>query len=120
MDWDLILSGTFLLSVVISGIRLGLPVMVACLGELITERSGVLNLGLEGIMSVGSSVGISVICRSFFLYGNTAVEFAVAIPTTLGKSRICRVHNHKRQRKGENFPNCHESPSAASRAFLIL
>ena len=60
MDWDLILSGTFLISVVISGIRLGLPVMVACLGELITERSGVLNLGLEGIMSVGGIIGFLV------------------------------------------------------------
>lgn len=57
MDWELILSSTFLLSVIISGIRLGLPVMVASLGELTTERGGVLNLGLEGVMSVGGIAG---------------------------------------------------------------
>lgn len=60
MDWELILSSTFILSVIISGIRLGLPVMVASLGELITERGGVMNLGLEGIMSVGGIAGFLV------------------------------------------------------------
>ncbi len=37
----------------------GTPVLYATLGEIITERSGVLNLGLEGMMLVGGLAGFS-------------------------------------------------------------
>lgn len=33
------------------------PFVLAALGELITERSGVLNVGAEGVMAVGAAVG---------------------------------------------------------------
>jgi len=33
------------------------PLLFASLGELVTERSGVLNLGVEGMMSVGAVIG---------------------------------------------------------------
>lgn len=36
------------------------PLILSAIGELVTERSGVLNLGLEGIMLVGAVVGFSV------------------------------------------------------------
>ena len=32
----------------------GTPLVLAALGELVTEKAGVLNLGAEGIMSVGA------------------------------------------------------------------
>src|ERR671931_673191 len=35
-------------------IRLALPVLMAAVGELVSERAGVLNLGLEGIMLTGA------------------------------------------------------------------
>ncbi|WP_343730503.1 ABC transporter permease [Duganella sp.] len=40
------------------------PLVVASMGELVTERSGVLNLGLEGIMLVGAVVGFGVTLTS--------------------------------------------------------
>lgn len=43
-----------------AAIRLGLPVAMAALGEVITERSGVLNLGLEGVMLSGALAGYLV------------------------------------------------------------
>jgi len=37
-----------------------IPLMLAGIGELITERSGVLNLGVEGMMLIGAVIGYAV------------------------------------------------------------
>nr|MBP8296378.1 ABC transporter permease [Burkholderiales bacterium] len=38
----------------------GTPLIITALGELVTEKSGVLNLGAEGIMSVGAIAAFAV------------------------------------------------------------
>jgi ABC-type uncharacterized transport system permease subunit len=38
-------------------IRVATPLLLATLGEMVTERGGVLNLGIEGIMLLGAMVG---------------------------------------------------------------
>ena len=40
-----------------SAIVAGTPILLAALGEIVTERSGVMNLGVEGMMLVGGVVG---------------------------------------------------------------
>ena len=40
-------------------VRISTPLILATLGELINERAGVLNLGIEGIMLLGAMVGFS-------------------------------------------------------------
>lgn len=44
-------------SILAEAIRSGTPLLLAILGEIYCERSGVLNLGLEGVMTVGALVG---------------------------------------------------------------
>ena len=50
------------------------PMLLAALGELVTERSGVLNLGIEGMMALGAALGFVVTYSS----GNIVLGFAVA------------------------------------------
>ena len=56
-------------------VRISTPLILATLGELINERSGVLNLGIEGIMLLGSMVGFTVA----FFTGSLWLGVAVAI-----------------------------------------
>ena len=46
-----------IVGIIASGIRLATPVLLAGLGEKIAERSGVLNLGIEGMMLMGAFAG---------------------------------------------------------------
>jgi ABC-type uncharacterized transport system permease subunit len=47
----------FWTSVLAGGLLAGVPLMFTALGEAISERAGVLNIGLEGMMLVGAYVG---------------------------------------------------------------
>ena len=40
-----------------AAVRIASPLIFATLGELICERAGVLNLGIEGIMTAGAFAG---------------------------------------------------------------
>lgn len=63
MSLEQFLSTTFIIAVLAAGIRLAIPVLLAVIGEIITEKSGVLNLGLEGIMLMGAMAGFVVAYR---------------------------------------------------------
>ena len=41
-------------------VRIGTPILIVALGELISQRSGVINLGVEGIMLAGSFSGFYI------------------------------------------------------------
>ncbi|HEX4804311.1 MAG TPA: ABC transporter permease [Conexibacter sp.] len=45
------------ITLIVSGIVYGTPLLIAGLGELLAERSGVLNLGIEGMMLIGAMAG---------------------------------------------------------------
>jgi simple sugar transport system permease protein len=52
-----IFSKPVLTSLVAGGLLAGVPLMLTALGETISERAGVLNLGLEGMMLLGAYIG---------------------------------------------------------------
>ena len=52
-----ILQISFLISLLSGMFRMAAPILFAALGELVTERSGVLNLGIEGMMTIGGFAG---------------------------------------------------------------
>lgn len=51
---------TFLVGLVGATLRVATPLIFATIGELYTERAGILNLGIEGIMFLGAFVGFAV------------------------------------------------------------
>lgn len=50
----------FLIPLLAAAVIAGTPILYAALGELITERAGIINLGVEGIMLVGAVSGFMV------------------------------------------------------------
>jgi general nucleoside transport system permease protein len=50
-------NNSLLVVVIANGVLYGTPLLYAALGELLAERSGVLNLGVEGMMLVGAVMG---------------------------------------------------------------
>jgi simple sugar transport system permease protein len=64
MDWSLILNWGFVIALATAGIRLAVPILLATLGEIVTERSGILNLGLDGVMVMG---GVAGFLTAYFL-----------------------------------------------------
>ena len=51
-------SATVIIGIVSSGIRLATPYLFASIGEMFGQRSGVLNLGVEGQMLLGAFVAL--------------------------------------------------------------
>ena len=56
-DGDLFI---LIVSILAAAIRSGTPVLFATVGEIFTEKSGVLNLGLEGMILTGAVSGYAV------------------------------------------------------------
>ena len=44
----------FLVQLLIAAVEMGTPLLLATLGGVISERAGVINLGMEGLMLVGA------------------------------------------------------------------
>ena len=63
------------IAIALATVRAGTPLVFAALGELITEKSGVLNLGIEGMMLMGAVTGFI----ATVLTGNPALGVLVAM-----------------------------------------
>ncbi|WP_343562897.1 ABC transporter permease [Kiloniella sp. b19] len=70
------------LAILLTVVAAATPLVFAALGELITEKSGVLNLGVEGMMLMGAiaafAVGISTGSSMLAILGGAAAGMAMA------------------------------------------
>jgi simple sugar transport system permease protein len=57
-------TASVLIATVASGIRLAVPLLLAALGETFGQRSGVLNLGVEGMMLLGAFGGYYTVLQT--------------------------------------------------------
>lgn len=66
---------TILTAILATAVTAGTPLLFAALGEILTERAGILNLGVEGMMLVGAVSGFA----SAYYTGNPWLGVAVAM-----------------------------------------
>ncbi len=78
MDIDL------LTNILYAAIRSGTPLLMVALGELVCEKSGVLNLGQEGMMLMGAVTGFI----AAFYTGSIAAGFLCAVVAGIGMALL--------------------------------
>lgn len=54
------MNNVIFISIVMTVVGAATPILLAALGELVAEKSGVLNLGVEGMMLIGAVTGFAV------------------------------------------------------------
>ncbi len=83
------LADIFTLDMLSSTIRMAIPLILASVGGTICERSGIINLGLEGMMLAGSFAGV----LGTFLTGNPWLGVLTAVLISgllgLGHATLC-------------------------------
>jgi len=76
--------------VIASAVIYGTPLLYAALGELLAERSGVLNLGVEGMMLMGA---VTAFLTSQRLHGPNALVLLVAVGVAiLAATAMALIH----------------------------
>jgi general nucleoside transport system permease protein len=84
------LNNSLVVVVLASGIAYGTPLLYAALGEVLAERSGVLNLGVEGMMLVGAVMGFWAVQR---IHVTNALALAAAIGiAALAGAAMAAIH----------------------------
>jgi simple sugar transport system permease protein len=69
------MTATILISMLATSVAAASPLLLAALGELVVERSGVLNLGIEGIMLLGALTAVAATIGS----GSVVIGIVCAI-----------------------------------------
>ena len=71
-------------SLLISTVRAGTPILMATQGEIIAERSGIINIGIEGMMLIGAMFGFIFSSMT----GSPVIGVIVAVLATMVFSMI--------------------------------
>src|SRR5207245_1054692 len=70
------LNNSLGVQIVVAGILYGTPLVIAALGELLSEKAGVMNLGIEGYMLMGA---VTAFWATTQIHGRPWVVLTVAI-----------------------------------------
>ena len=85
MEWSDVFGGAALIPLLNAGIRLAIPTGLAAVGESFCQRSGVLNLSLEGMMLTGALTS--------YLGAYYSGALWVGVPAGIGGGlRLCQLH----------------------------
>jgi simple sugar transport system permease protein len=76
-------NDSFLVVIGASAVLYGTPLLFAALGELLAERSGVLNLGVEGMMLVGAVMGFWAV-QHFDVASSASLALALGVAAVAG------------------------------------
>ncbi|MBX2826133.1 MAG: ABC transporter permease [Gammaproteobacteria bacterium] len=74
-----LLTTTVIVATIASGIRLATPFLLASLGEALSQRSGVLNLGVDGVMLLGAFAAYYVVLNSENLWAGVLTGIVVGV-----------------------------------------
>lgn len=93
------MDNLFIVTMLATAVTAGTPILFAALGETLTEKSGVLNLGVEGMMLVGAVAGFMVnasthspwlgVLASLFAGGMMALIHAFLTITLRANQVVC-------------------------------
>lgn len=84
------MNSSGVIATIVSAIAFGTPLLLAGLGELLAERSGVLNLGVEGMMLMGAVTGFFI---SQSLHADAWVTLLVAVvASALAGAVMATIH----------------------------
>ena len=78
------MSEILVVSFILSVMTASTPLLLAAIGELVTEKSGVLNLGVEGMMLVGAIVGFATTVHT----GSASLGILFAVLAGMGMALI--------------------------------
>jgi len=81
------MTSAMLVSILMTLIAASTPLLLASLGELVVEKAGVLNLGLEGMMLCGAVAGFAVA----FSTGSTGIGLVAAAFAGIAASMVFAV-----------------------------
>jgi len=77
------ISAEIILAVILTIMTASTPLVLAAIGELVVERSGVLNLGVEGMMIVGAAAGFAGAQLTGSAYGGVVFAAGAGVALSL-------------------------------------